>query len=133
MAVNRINFKLNIMESNDLGSKKTNNKQNINEGFSGQNLAENTNPEISHLKSEVETDDHGDQKIVKRARNIDGTLKQNEDCSPKSLSTDTANVSEEQAKKMVENKDHNSDIIPNRYPNEHPDNKEDRGNIKLDQ
>jgi hypothetical protein len=121
------------MESKDLGSKKTNNKQNINEGFSGQNLAENTNSEVSHLKSEVETNDHGDQKIVKRARNIDGTLKQNEDFLPKNLSTDTANVSEEQAKKMVENKDHNSDIIPNRYPNEHPDNKEDRGNIKLDQ
>ncbi|RDI58139.1 hypothetical protein DFR66_10160 [Flavobacterium glaciei] len=30
------------MESNDLGSKKTNNKQNTNEGFSGQNIAKNT-------------------------------------------------------------------------------------------
>ncbi len=121
------------MKNNDLDSKKTNNKQNMNEGFSGQNLAKNTNPEVSHLKSEVETDNHGDQKIVQRARNIDGTLEQNEDNTPKNLSSDTANVSEEQAKKMVENKDHNSDIIPNRYPNEHPDNKEDRGNIKLDQ
>jgi hypothetical protein len=121
------------MESNDLGSKKTNNKQNINEGFSGQNLAQNTNPEVSHLKSEVETDAHGNQKIVQRARNIDGTLEQNEDSTPINLSSDTANVSEEQAKKMVENKDHNSDIIPNRYPNSHPDNKEDRGNIKLDE
>jgi hypothetical protein len=126
-------LKLNIMENNDLGSKKTNNKQNINEGFSGQNLAKNMNPEVSHLKSEVETDSHGNQKIVKRARNIDGTLEQNEDSTPKNLSSDTANVSEEQAKKMVENKDHNSDIIPNRYPNEHPDNKKDRGNIKLDE
>ncbi|MFV8392547.1 hypothetical protein [Flavobacterium sp. LB2P6] len=121
------------MENKDLGSKKTNNKQNINEGFSGQNLAENTNPEVSHLKSEVETDNHGNQKIVKRARNIDGTLEQNENNCPENLSSDAANVPEELAKKMVENKDHNSDIIPNRYPNEHPDNKEDRGNIKLDQ
>ncbi|MFV8343122.1 hypothetical protein [Flavobacterium sp. XS2P39] len=121
------------MESNDLGSKKANNKQNINEGFSGQNLAKNANPEVSHLKSEVETDSHGNQKIVQRARNIDGTLEQNEDSTPKNLSSDTANVSEEQAKKMVENKDHNSDIIPNRYPNSHPDNQEDRGNIKLDE
>lgn len=35
--------------------------------------------------------------------------------------------------KTVENEDHNSDITANRYPNEHPDNKEDRGNIKLDE
>ncbi|MFV8347482.1 hypothetical protein [Flavobacterium sp. ZB4P13] len=121
------------MENNDLSSKKTNNKQNTNEGFSGKNLPEDYNSDVSHLKAEVETDAHGNQKIVQRARNIDGTLKQNEDSTPKNLSSDTANVSEEQAKKMVENKDHNSDIIPNRYPNEHPDNKEDRGNIKLDE
>ena len=121
------------MESNDLGSKKTNNKQNINEGFSGKNIAKNTNPEGSHLKSEVETDSHGNQKIVQRARNIDGNLEQNEDTTPKNLSSDTANISEEQAKKMVENKDHNSDITAKRYPNEHPDNKKDRGNIKLDE
>jgi hypothetical protein len=121
------------MESNDLGSKKTNNKQNTNEGFSGQNLAQNTNPEVSHLKSEVETDAHGDQKIVKRARNIDGTLEHNDATTAENLKSDVEQVPEEQAKKMVENKDHNSDIVPNRYPNEHPDNKEDRGNIKLDE
>lgn len=121
------------MESNDLGSKKTNNKQTINEGFSGEQQAKTTNPEVSHLKSEVETDNHGNQKIVQRARNIDGTLEQNEDSTPVNLSSDTANVSEEQAKKMIENKDHNSDITAHRYPNSHPDNKQDRGNIKLDQ
>jgi hypothetical protein len=121
------------MESNNLGSKKTNNKQNINEGFSGKNLAQNTNPEVSHLKSEVETDAHGDQKIVKRARNIDGTLEHNDATTAENLKSDVEQVPEEQAKKMVENKDHNSDIVPNRYPNEHPDNKEDRGNIKLDE
>ena len=121
------------MESEDLSKKKTNNKQNINEGFSGENVANNTNPDVSHLKSEVETDSHGNQKIVQRARNIEGTLEQNEDTTPVNLSSDIANVSEEQAKKMVENKDHNSDITANRYPNSHPDNKKDRGNIKLDE
>ena len=38
------------MESNDLGSKKTNNKQNTNEGFSGENLPKITNPAASILK-----------------------------------------------------------------------------------
>jgi hypothetical protein len=121
------------MESEDLSTKKTNNKQNINEGFSGENMDKNTNPDVSHLKSEVEIDSHGNQKIVQRARNIEGTLEQNEDTTPVNLSSDIANVSEEQAKKMVENKDHNSDITANRYPNSHPDNKKDRGNIKLDE
>ncbi|MFV8370143.1 hypothetical protein [Flavobacterium sp. LB2R40] len=120
------------MESNNLGSKKTNNKQNINEGFSGENLAKNANPEVPHLKSEIETDSDGNQKIVKRARNIDGTLEQNEGSIAEKLSSETAKIPEEQAKKMIENKDHNSDIIPNRYPNEHPDNKKNRGNITLD-
>lgn len=121
------------MENNDLGSKKTNNKQNTIEGFSGQNQAQNANPDVSHLKSEVETDANGNQKIVQRARNIEGTLEQNEDTTPINLSSDIANVSEKEAQKMVENKDHNSDITPNRYPNEHLDNKKDRGNIKLDE
>ncbi|TDD75250.1 hypothetical protein [Flavobacterium caseinilyticum] len=121
------------MESNDLSSKKTNNKQNSNEGSNGDNVTKNTNPDVSHLKSEVETDTHGNKKIVQRARNIEGNLEQNEDTTPVNLSSDTANVSEELAKKMVENKDHNSDLTANRYPNSHPDNKEDRGNIKLDE
>ncbi|TDE07763.1 hypothetical protein [Flavobacterium sandaracinum] len=120
------------MENNDLGSKKTNNKQNTNEGFSGENLTKNKNPDSTHLKKEVETDNHGNQKIVERARDIDGTVAQNDADTSDNLKSDVEQVPEEQAKKMVENKDHNSDIIPNRYPNEHPDNKEDRGNIKLD-
>lgn len=121
------------MESNDLGSKKTNNKQNVNEGFSGENLPEDYNPAASNLKAEVETDAQGNQKIVQRARNVDGIPDQNDAGSNENPSSDAGIVSEEQAKKMVENKDHNSDIIPNRYPNEHPDNQEDRGNIKLDE
>lgn len=32
------------MESDNLSSKKTNNKQNTNEGFSGENLPEDYNP-----------------------------------------------------------------------------------------
>jgi hypothetical protein len=121
------------MESNDLGSKKTNNKQNINEGFSAEHLPEDYNPAASSLKAEVETDTHGQQKIVQRARNVDATSDQNDAVSNANPSSDSGIVSEEQAKKMVENKDHNSDIIPNRYPNEHPDNQQDRGNIKLDE
>ncbi|MBG6110767.1 hypothetical protein H4V97_001147 [Flavobacterium sp. CG_23.5] len=125
------------MESKDLGSKKTNNKQNINEGFSSENLPEDYNPSTSNLKEEVEIDANGNEKIVQRARNVDGTIasipepeertwNENESLS-RGVST------EKEVMRTVENEDHNSDITANRYPNEHPDNKEDRGNIKLDE
>ena len=42
------------MESNDLGSKKTNNKQNKNEGFSGEKLPEDYNNAASILKEKIE-------------------------------------------------------------------------------
>lgn len=121
------------MESNDLGSKKTNNKQNTNEGFSGENLPEDYNPAASILKAEVETDANGDQKIVQRARNVEGTTEQNVDISNENPSSSIEIVSEKQTQRMIENEDHNSDITANRYPNSHPDNHEDRGNIKLDE
>jgi hypothetical protein len=125
------------MESNDLSSKKTNNKQNTNEGFSGENLPEDYNPATSILKEEVEIDANGNEKVVQRARNVDGSIasipepeertwNENESLS-RGVST------EKEVMKTIENEDLNSDITAHRYPASHPDNKKDRGNIKLDQ
>ena len=125
------------MESNDLGSKKTNNKQNTNEGFSGENLPEDYNPAASILKEEVEIDASGNEKMVQRARNIDqkiASIPEPEERNwneNESLSRGVS--SEKETMRTVENEDYNSDITAKRYPNEHPDNKENRGNIKLDE
>lgn len=121
------------MESNDLGSKKMNNKQNPNEDSSGEKLIEDTNPAASKLKAEVETDTEGNQKIVQRARNVDAIPEQNNESNNENPSSSIEIVSEKQTQRMIENEDHNSDVTAHRYPNSHPDNKEDRGNMKLDE
>ena len=125
------------MESNNLGSKKTNNKQNSNEGFSGENLPEDYNPNPSILKAEVETDANGNEKIVQRARNVDGTIASIPDEKEKSWdeneSLSRGVSSEKEEMRTVENKDLNSGITAHRYPKSHPDDHKDRGNIKLDE
>jgi len=117
------------MENKDLGSKKINNEQEINEGFSGENISKDYNPSKEKLNTEQETDENGNTKNVERARNQeqgDRSWDENE-----SLSRGVK--SEEAQQKTVENKDRNSDIATNRYPNSHPDNHKDRGNMKLDE
>lgn len=121
------------MESNDLGSKKMNNKQNTPEEFDTENLAENYDPASSKLVSEVETNSSGEQKIVHRARNVDSNPEQNNTDDKDSPSSTLEIFSDKEVQRMVENKDHNSDITAHRYPNSEPDNHEDRGNIKLDE
>ncbi|MCK8141174.1 hypothetical protein MW871_04645 [Flavobacterium sp. I-SCBP12n] len=125
------------MENNNLGSKKTNNKQNTNEGFSGGNLPEDYNPSAPILKEEIEIDANGNQKIVQRARNVDGSIAplpdEEERTWNENESVSRGVSTEEEAMKTVENKDLNSDITAHRYPNSHPDNHQDRGNIKLDE
>jgi len=121
------------MESNDLGSKKMNNKQNTTEELSDKKLTEDNIPAPTKLKTEVETDTEGNQKIVQRARNVDAIPEQNESNNTENPSSSIEIVSEKQTQRMIENEDHNSDITANRYPNSHPDNKEDRGNMKLDE
>ena len=110
------------MESNGLENKKINNEQKVNEGFSGQNLPEDYDPAATKLQQELETDKDGDQKVVSRARHTEQP--------PVKAET---GLDDNQSLKAVENKDRNSDIATNRYPNEHPDNQHDRGNIKLDE
>lgn len=124
------------MESKDLGSKKMNNKQNMNEGFSGDNMSAMHNPSGPILKPDVEIDLNGNPIIVQRARDLDTTpvhipeptnhhYNENEDMNQ--------DLSEGEVKRTVENKDRNSDITANRYPNSSPENRENRGNIKLDE
>ncbi len=118
------------MENKDLGSKKMNNKQNTSEEFSTENTPENYDPATTKLVAEVETNSSGEQKIVHRARNVDANPEQIKTVNP---SSSVEILSDEETQKMIENKDHNSDITADRYPNSNPDNHEDRGNIKLDE
>ena len=110
------------MENQDLGNKKINNEQKVNEGFSGENLPEDYNPAPTKLQQETETDIHGNAKTVHRARHVEETP----------TSNDTG-IEDNQSHKAVENKDRNSDIATNRYPNSHPDNQHNRGNIETDE
>lgn len=114
------------MESNNLGSKKINNKQNSDT----ESADKNSNPEISKLHEEIEIDAHGNEKTVQRTRNADGTLA---DTSDENESLNRGVSTEADVKKTTENRDRNSDITPNRYPNSNPDNHIDRGNQKLDE
>lgn len=111
------------MDTNDLGSKKINNEQGVNEGFSSQNIPTDYDPSKEKLNTEQETDENGNIKNVKRARNNDQS---------NGNDNNRGVISEEAQQKTVENKDRNSDIATNRYPNSHPDNHQNRGNIKLD-
>lgn len=121
------------MENKDLGSKKMNNKQNTSEEFTTENKPENQDPAATKLVAEVETNSSGEQKIVHRARNVDAGSEQNNPENNANPSSNVEILSDEETQRMIENKDHNSDITAHRYPNSNPDNHEDRGNIKLDE
>jgi len=121
------------MENKDLGSKKMNNKQNTSEEFITENLPENYDPAATKLVAEVETNSSGEQKIVHRARNVDASPEQNNSENNENPSSSVEILSDKETQRMIENKDHNSDITAHRYPNSNPDNHEDRGNIKLDE
>lgn len=116
------------METNDknLGDKKWNNEQKLNEGFSGENIPKNYNPSSENvaqrMKSEIETDQFGNQTEVKRARFP------HDNDSPVGFDDNTVIEN----KQSVENRDHNYDSAK-RYPDSHPDNHENRGNIDLNE
>ncbi|WP_228012127.1 hypothetical protein [Flavobacterium hungaricum] len=123
----------NVMESNNLGTKKINGTQKKTDE-KGKNVSHDKDLKDPNLKREIVTDADGDKKIVERARN------ENEDIPTKipKAAADNPNSNrgvstDEEAQKTVENKDKNSDIAANRYPNSHPDNHKDRGNMKLDE
>ena len=110
------------MESQELGSKKMNNKQVI-EHENGINILQEP-----IVQSEVEIDNHGNSKTVQRSRNVEGDTSLIESQTNQVTAT-PSDAPEELGKKMVENKDKNSDIATNRYPNSSPDNHENRGNL----
>ncbi len=108
------------MENNDLGSKKMNNKQ------------ESTsidNPNISAMQPEIEVDQIGVKNVVQRTRHMEQNIATSESHASKELGSKPSTAPEAPGKKMVENRDKNSDITSSRYPNSHPDNHENRGNI----
>jgi len=110
------------MENNDLGSKKMNNKQ--------ESTSINApNASALQMQSEIEADQEGIKKVVKRARHMEQNSSISELPSSKELGSKASTAPEAVGKKMVENSDKNSDITSTRYPNSHPDNHENRGNL----
>jgi hypothetical protein len=130
----RRTFKIKAMETNNLGAKKINGAQKDIDESKGKNISHDGKSEDANLKKEVVTDAQGNKQTVERARNENEDIRKVKD----DVSLDDANAnrgvsSEEEAKKTVENKDRNSDITPNRYPNSNPESHKDRGNMKLDE
>lgn len=122
------------METNNLGSKKINGVQKNIDESKGKNVSHEEKQEDANLKKEVVTDKQGNKQTVERARNENEDIqKMKGDVNPDDANANRGVSSEEEAKKTVENKDLNSDITPNRYPNSNPESHEDRGNMKLDE
>ncbi|RZJ48591.1 MAG: hypothetical protein EOO44_20750 [Flavobacterium sp.] len=100
----------------------------------GKNVSHDKNPDELKLKKEVVTDQEGNKEVVDRARNENEEIRESSNQKGKNTTNENRGVaSEEEAEKTVENKDRNSDITANRYPNSHPDNHKNRGNMELDE
>jgi len=99
------------MKNDDLGSKKMNNKQSINDYTKNMN---HENQSGSLLQSELEIDEKGNEKSVDRARNKNPNDEIYKSKTNKKVSAKPSSASETLGKKMVENQDKNSDITPNR-------------------
>jgi hypothetical protein len=122
LIVQKHQLKQMIMETNDLGDKKINNEQELNEGFSSDFLPENYDPSEAKLKADLEIDQEGNHKMVQRATYNDEQIQRS---SNENAGRDIERKSE--------HKDRNADVAANRYPNSHPDNHHDRGNMNLDE
>ncbi|MHC0442237.1 hypothetical protein [Flavobacterium sp. 3-210] len=121
------------METNNLGSKKINGVQKNVDDTKGKNVSHDGKSESVNLKKEVVADKEGNKEVVERARNENEKIKKvANEINPNNPNVNRGVATDEQAKKTVENKDRNSDITPNRYPNSNPESHEDRGNMKLD-
>ena len=122
------------MGTNDLGSKKINGVQKNIDESKGKNISHDGKADDANLKKEVVADQDGNKQVVERARNENEDIKKVKgDVDPNNANANRGVSSEEEAKKTVENKDLNSDITPNRYPNSNPESHKDRGNMKLDE
>jgi hypothetical protein len=122
------------MGTNDLGSKKINGVQKNIDEFKGKNISHDGKADDANLQKEVVADQDGNKQVVERARNENEDIKKVKgDVDSNNANASRGVSSEEEAKKTVENKDRNSDVTPNRYPNSDPESHEDRGNMKLDE
>ncbi len=128
-----LTLKYKIMETNNLGTKKINGVQKDIDETKGKNISHDGKSDDPKLKKEVVADKDGDKKVVDRARNENEDISVKDDGKAKGANANRGVSSDEEAKKTVENKDRNSDITPNRYPNSNPESHEDRGNMKLDE
>ncbi len=124
---------INSDNNKNLGGKKWNDEGNPNvkneknEGFSGGNIPSDYNP--APLKTEKDIDAKGDAHFVDRARNEDANPNHK---APNIGDPQTADNTKIEEPNRVENRDRNYDDATNRYPASHPENKENRGNINLD-
>jgi hypothetical protein len=122
------------METNDLGAKKINGVQKNIDEQKGKNISHDRKTDDVNLKKEVVIDTSGNKTVVERARNVNEDIRKVKgDINPDNPNSNRGVSTEEEAKKTIENKDHNSDITPNRYSNSNPESHEDRGNMKLDE
>lgn len=122
------------MEKDNLGTKKINGVQKDIDETKGKNISHDGKADDANLKKEVVTDTDGNKKVVERARNENEDIQEKRDSvNPKNANANRGVSSDEEAKKTVENKDLNSDITPNRYPNSNPESHRDHGNMKLDE
>ena len=86
------------------------------------------------LRKEIDVDTEGNKTVVDRAREEDATdesiLSETDSKNP---NINRGVTTEKEAMKTVENKDLNSDITPNRYPNSNPESHRNRGNTNSDE
>lgn len=94
-----------------------NHEQQVNEGFSGEHIAQGHNASGEPLKPETEHDRHGNRKEVMRHREL------NEDPEK---SSDAPSDAHHDAKIAKEHQDFNRDVAPDRYPPSHRENHIDR-------
>lgn len=117
-------------------NKKANqDKQQQNEGFSSDYVGKEKPSENPMLNKELEVDEDGNEKVVDRARNADGSaavIREEDRTWNENESLSRGVDTEEEAMKTVENEDLNSDITAKRYPASHPENHINRGNADLD-
>ncbi|RZJ67815.1 MAG: hypothetical protein EOO50_04360 [Flavobacterium sp.] len=115
----------------DLGSKTWNNDQqkgDLNEGFSGENIPDDYNP-AKHVK-ERETDAQGNSRFVDRARDAHMTSDGERGWSE---SESLSRANEIYDEKADGKEDHNYDDAQRYSSPSHRDNHENRGNMELDE
>ncbi|MFL9829439.1 hypothetical protein ABS764_01120 [Flavobacterium sp. ST-87] len=101
------------MEDKNTETKKTTSSEEI----------DNTDPK---LRKEIDVDTEGNKTVVDRAREEDATDEGIlNDADPDNPNINRGVTTEKEAMKTVENKDLNSDITPNRYPNSKSENRPD--------